>query len=521
MKTPTERAADFMAALRRRWPAALAVFVLTIGCAVTLTTLQHKKYDATAQILLQPTDAVQAAISPGSVSSPADAQRDVNTYAKMITVDPVAGAVRSQLRLSTTLHALLSRISVSGEETSNLVSITARDPSPAQAARLASAFATQYQAYRRQTALAQIGQALAAVQVDPQAKIAGSPLALRAQQLQAAAAAETGGVQIIRPAVAPSSPASPKLITNIVVGLMAALILAIATVLTLEAFDRRLLGEPQFEAAFDAPVLGVIPGGRKDGANGLTIRRQAYTDLAARIAFTDVAADCRAIMISPASERERGAAAALSLTQALAMMGRGVVLIEADIGPHHAPSEGESDEPSGLTSVLTGRARFEHELAEVHFVARSRGDGGDLEPWALVSYLALPPGPRAAEPEGLLGRDAMREVLEQAKLRGDLVLVSTAPLERPSAMLPLARVCDGIIVLAQEGSMKAEQAQGIASRLAETDASLLGTVILPAQPSAASAPGFSGLIARNGGTSANGNGSALDPRATAAAAQDD
>jgi capsular polysaccharide biosynthesis protein len=160
MKTPTERMRDFAAAVRRRWPAALLVFALTLASATALTAMRHKKYEATAQILLQPTDAERADLSPGSAGSPADAERDVNTYAQLITVDPVANAVRRELRLRTTPRALISQISVSGQATSNLVSIAAQDASPEQAARLATEFATQYQAYRRETAVQQINQAL-------------------------------------------------------------------------------------------------------------------------------------------------------------------------------------------------------------------------------------------------------------------------------------------------------------------------------------------------------------------------
>ena len=71
----------------------------------------------------------------------------------------------------------------------------------------------------------------------------------------------------------------------------------------------------------------------------------------------------------------------------------------------------------------------------------------------------------------------MRDVLEQAKARGDLVLVTTAPLDHPGGMLPLARLCDGVIVLAHEQSTRAEQAQGIVELLRTTDAPLLGTML--------------------------------------------
>jgi len=524
-QTPTERAQNFAAALRRRWPAALIVLVLTLASALALTSMQHTKYEATAQILLQPTDAVQGVVSPGSVSSPADAQRDVNTYTQMITVDPVADAVRHQLGLTIALPALVSKITIFGQETSNLVSITAQDSSAAQAARLATAFATQSQAYRKQVALRQIQQALVTSEADPLAKVKGSSVAVRIQELQAGAASETGGVQIVRPASVPDSPASRKLLTHILVGLIAALVLAAASVLGLEAVDHRLRGSLQFEAAFGAPVLGTIPGGRRlnNPMRRQALRRRAYTDLAARLAFTSVVDGSGAIMISPASKRESARSFALGLTQALGMLGRRVVLIEADLSAEHALRDAESDEPGGLTAVLTGRSSFERELTDVHFVAGSTTRGRELESRALVSYSTLTCGPPVAEPEALLGRAVMREVLERAKARGDLVLLTTAPLDQPSGVLPLARLCDGVIVLANEQSTRVEQAQGIADLLGATDAPLLGTVVVPegtAEQSSTSGQGFAGLIPRIRQESSNGSSPGMHPRSVAGPQED-
>ena len=202
----------------------------------------------------------------------------------------------------------------------------------------------------------QIDQALATAEADPQAKIAGSLVAQRVQQLQAAAAAETGGVHIIRPASVPGSPASPKVLTSIVVGFIAALILAVAAVFGLEAVDRRLLGGAQFEAAFGAPVLGAIPSGRRrrDRVALHAARRKAYSDLAARLAFTSVAEDSCAIMISPASKLESAGAVALGLAEALGVLGQRVVLLDADLGGQPPRYANGSDERGGLTSVLVG-----------------------------------------------------------------------------------------------------------------------------------------------------------------------
>src|SRR5436305_9642533 len=125
LRTPVQRLGDLMAVVRRRWIPAVAVFGLVLFAAILSTAVRHKTYVATAQILLQPTDTVQSTISPGSIPGQADAERDVTTNTQLITSEPVAAAVRSQLGLPITLPRLESMIRVGGAETSNLVSIEA------------------------------------------------------------------------------------------------------------------------------------------------------------------------------------------------------------------------------------------------------------------------------------------------------------------------------------------------------------------------------------------------------------
>jgi capsular polysaccharide biosynthesis protein len=482
IRTPVERLGDFGAALRRRWVPAVAVFALVLFAAVASTAVRHKTYVGTAQILLQPTDTVQSTISPGSIPGQADAERDVTTNTQLITSEPVAAAVRRELGIPITLPRLESRIKVGGAETSNLVSIEASDANPARAAQLATAFATQYQTYRREIAVQQINQALAAAESDPQSKVAASAVAARVRQLQAAAAAETGGVQIVRPATVPMHPASPKLSSAVLLGLVAGIALALCVVFGLEAVDRRLLSRDQFEDAFQAPVLAAIPPRRRGGdtrAGQVALEREC-TDLAARLAFTDAARDSRVIMLSPASSAEAAGPVALGLAQALATLGRRVMLIEADLVGRPGLRAGEPGEPGGLSAVLTGRSNLSREVTEMHFLTEAADGSGELEPWARVSYATLPSGPRVGEPEALLGRGAMRDVLAQAAERNDVVLVLSCPFDRPSGVLPLARLCDGAIVLARQRSLHVEQARGIADLLAGTRARMLGAVLLPA-----------------------------------------
>jgi capsular polysaccharide biosynthesis protein len=491
MKTPSERMRELADAVRRRWRVAAAVLGFTLVGAIALTAAQQKYYEAAAQILIQPTDKVESTINPGAIASQADASRDVTTDTQMITVEPVAAGVERELALHLTLPRLIERITVSGAETSNLVSITARDSSPQAAAALATAFARQYQGYRREVALQQINASLQAARENPQARLAGSSVAARVTQLEAAAASETGGVQIIRAALPPRSPASPALRSRLMLAFLIGLVLALAAVLAVEAFDRRLIAPGGFEAALDAPVLAVLAHGHGRGAddNGdqRAVRRRANAELAARLAFTDAARGARAIMISPASGLHSAGEFARGLAEALATLGLRVALLEGDIAAGTDRRWVGPRDGGGLTAILNGKSTFGGELTEMRLAPAPARNGGP-ETSARTAYTLLPSGPRAADPQALLARPAMREVLAEAKAGHDLVLVQTAAMDQVSSVLPLVRLCDGAILLAVERSINVDDARAIAALVQSAGLELLGIVLDDARRPGHAAP---------------------------------
>jgi Mrp family chromosome partitioning ATPase len=70
--------------------------------------------------------------------------------------------------------------------------------------------------------------------------------------------------------------------------------------------------------------------------------------------------------------------------------------------------------------------------------------------------------------------------IDQARDRADIVLVQAPPLDRPGATMPVARLCDGIIVVGRPRSIKAARARAIMDLLSATPTPILGIVLDPA-----------------------------------------
>src|SRR5215208_568222 len=466
--TPVERLAALLATLRRRWRVALLVFAITVGTTLFLTMRGPSQYAASAQILLQPSDAVSQVLSPGVVPSPANAQRDIDTNTSLITATPVLEAVRRRLGLRMSTRELTKKIDVSGQETSNLLSITAHDNSARQAARIATAVAVEYENYRRSAARDAIRQSVAAgksrlLALERTGAPAAERRALRDRliQLQTSAAIGIDVPQVIRRATTPLTPAAPSLLIP-VASVLLGIVLAICAALGRELIDKRLLRAEDAESAFGMPILLSLSASGRSRDRRKAADDAAYASLAARLAVDRPQDRARVLMISATGPRDISGNVATGLASQLVALGLRVVQVEAtlrrtpaqpngEVQPPYdlsaIPLEGESNGkagPHGLSAVLQGLSSFSDELVlyrlETPGTIDQHHDEGD--------WKVLPAGSPVPNPGVLLGRATLASTISKARADADFVVVMGPPAGTNEAF-PVAALTDGILLVAE------------------------------------------------------------------------
>jgi non-specific protein-tyrosine kinase len=468
--TPVHDLGRVLAAIRRRWLVAATVLAITLLATGAASRLGKSHYEATAQILLQLPDQVNGVLNPDGATSPANAQRDVTTNAQLITSVPVADAVRHQLHLTDTSKQLIARLSVTGQTTSNLVEITARDSLPDRAARVATAVARQYQAYRRQSAQDAIGSAisaassrLTAMDATAQASAEGRALATRLHQLQTAQAVATGGVQLVRPATVPTAPVprlSPLLAA---VAFMLGLALAAAAIAVLERCDRRLLDEDAIADALGLPVLARVPAGGRGRRR--RERTEAVDAVAARLRFVPPGKKAQVVMVAPAANYS-AEDLAIELVDVMAGFEPSVMLIDADLSRARARGDAMDD---GLTGVLRRGRSLEDALVPVLLE--------DGEEWRAGAWQLLPAGCGAARPMSLLASPEMRQLVAAARESADVVVVISPPLTHSAEALTVAALCDEIVVVARPRWTTRDDAARVREILGAARAGVAGVVV--------------------------------------------
>jgi polysaccharide biosynthesis transport protein len=473
-ETPADRMSMYAATLRRRWRFAVAIVAATVLAGVSVAALTPKSYDATAKVLIGQRAQIDALL--GAADYTPDPERDVNTSIELITIEPVVHEVRRRLGLSLPPAALAGKVETGLDRNSNVVSITVRDDSPQQAARIANAFALAYQAFRARSARASIQDAVAsaerrAARLDPGGERDALETELR--QLQAAAAFQTGGVQVVRRATAASAVASGGLMSSAIVAGLLGIFLAAAAVVLLARTDKRLRGEADLEAHAGAPVLATVPnGGRPSGGAGAS---DALATLAMSLALRDRRSpNGRAarvfLLVSPG--REEGATdVALGLARALADTGRRAIAIEADLREPAFAGRLGLPEAGGLTDVLDGSRTADQELVEL-----GGSNGGPVRAWA------LPAGAPRPLPQPVLAGRRMATLVAEAHHNADVVLLAGAPAGVFGDSFALVPLADAILLVARLDVTRRDDAQRVVQALGDLGCPLVGAVATTGAP---------------------------------------
>jgi capsular exopolysaccharide synthesis family protein len=490
-----------LGSLRRRAPWILICFVLVAAAAYGVSKHQTKKYTATTSLVFSNNQlAQQVAGLPVASSNSQLAQQ--NTNLKLVelgdmaekTASLLAGAKSATpLARGLTESKISESLSVSTEKESNIVNITVTTTSPALTAEIANTYADQFVAEQQSSnhkyyahALKLVEKQLGALSPKQRAGTAGLALQDRAQSLGVLAELKNGNVEVAKAAKVPTSPSSPKVSRNTVLGGMLGLLLGLGIAFLLERLDRRIREPRDLEGIYGLPLLGVVPessalarSGRAGAGTGKGTQSkqlpageaEAFHLIRAHLRYFNVDRELRTLMVASAAPGDGKTTVARHLAAAAARVGSRVLLLEADLRRPTIAQQLDVQSGPGVSDVLIGAVTLREATQTIDLDSPS-GDGGHgrmLD--VLVAGVALPPNPGE-----LIESHAMEALLEQAKSEYDLVVIDTPPLTAVSDAFPLLSKVDGVIIVGRVGKNRRDVAQRLHETLTGAGAPLLGVV---------------------------------------------
>jgi Mrp family chromosome partitioning ATPase/capsular polysaccharide biosynthesis protein len=507
--TPGTRGADdhtileqYLRALRLYWWVVVAAAVVVGLTAYVVSARADPVYEARATLYYgnEVGDYTALALELAGVNTTLERSMVVSrAQAAMGGATPVGGDAEvsaEPVSMSTSASA------VGALSATRLVVIIARAGTANGAALLANAYAEAFVDYRtalvRQIARAGIKvvrQQLTGLQ-SPEAQAAAGiesvtatyvTLSQRLAELQYQATEGTGGYVLVKAAVPPAAPASPRPLRSAVLGFGVGLVVALLLLLPLYRLRPRLGGDEDVADLLRLPIIGRLPYAPSAGtAEALTSSADAEAYRRLRAVLVPLVHDgsAKTLLFTGAGDGGAGAAVLARLGLLLAQSERRVVLVDADLRSPSLHALLGLPNGRGVSTVVGGGDALTAALQTAPDLARpgghdDGGQGGALE--------VLTSGPPADQAGDLVATPAMAGVLAELRETADVVLVHAPGLLEAADASALAGMVDALVVFVDRAVARRRTLRQCRAYLDLTACRLVGVVILNKSKAAAAA----------------------------------
>jgi capsular exopolysaccharide synthesis family protein len=463
----------FLQTVRERLLLVFIVFAVVVGAAVVYVATADKVYEADADILVTPVPTQEAVLSTvGVIVQSADPSLDVETANQLIDSPAVGERAAKTLDEGQSGEELRDSTSVAPIPESNIVAVTASGPSPEAAAERANAFAAAAVETRSETIAANIEQVLPQLREDlaeSEDESSSQSISNTIATLIAFRASGNATIQVETEASPPGSAASPRTVPILVGAVIIGLALGIAAAFTAQVLDPRLRREEQLRGLFSLPILARITReksrrGPLTRPNLTPVGQEGYRTLRAAVAAASrEEGGPHSILIGGSGPSEGKSTTAINLATALAMAGKKVILIDADLRRPSIGSALELGERPGVVSVLLGEVPFDHALIQAPEIENLNLLVADRAGTDYADLFSLP---------------AARRMLAEAERSADYVVIDSPPLGDVVDGLQLAHHVDEVLLVVHLGRTRIRKVRELAELLASSGIRPIGIALL-------------------------------------------
>jgi non-specific protein-tyrosine kinase len=278
----------------------------------------------------------------------------------------------------------------------------------------------------------------------------------------------TNRLTILEPAGLPTEPIKQNLILNLLMALVVGAVLGAGGGYLLEFLDDSIQNSSELRQRLGIPLLASIPalphsnklvminGGASPAGS------EAYRGLRTNLQHIALTQSIGALVMTGPTPHEGKSITAANACISLALAGRRVILIDADL---HRPKQHQLFQLSnavGLTSVL-----LDSNL-DLMTVLKSTN---------VPNLRILTSGPLPSNPSELLGSERMQHLLDKLKTEADIVILDTPPVSAVVDATVLATQVEGVLIVLRANRTSWTVAKRTLEILRQVRAPIIGAVL--------------------------------------------
>lgn len=487
---------------RYRW-LVLAVTVLAGLSGFAASHLQTTLYEAEARLLLN--EPGQSGVFQDRDRAIAGGDRYVRNQAEAANSPQVAHRAAELLDSSLTAEDVRRQVQARPSVDVDVLTISARAPSPEGAAQLANTLGQAYRELALEDTKARADRAIEELSENRnelrgeaervEQALAADPDNLRlqaehdgivrdlvdverlAREIASEAELRGDGVRLFQEAVEPESPAQPQPLRNAavaaVLGLLASAAFSWWRAEHTQSADRRQDAAPVLRA----PLLGQISDFKAAGVTGVDPTRsaphsgpaEAYQFVVASLEYALERSGGTTVVLTSASPGDGKTVTALNLAVAAARDGRRVLLTDGDQRARGLSRLTEVAPTPGLTDLADDAVPFDGCVAKL--------EATDSQ------FTFVPVGTPSHDAAGFYRTPGFRKAMNRIRERADLIIIDTPPVLAVSDTSAIAGQADGIVVVVKRGT-PLSRLEEVRERLAFVGTPVLGYVFNRADPKA-------------------------------------
>jgi polysaccharide biosynthesis transport protein len=514
---------QYVAIVWKRWWLILLTTVLAAVAAAVVSFTATPVYRSTATLMVEgrsdPYEEAYRAAFNNEASAAA--------YARQVTGPAIAEAVVARLGLSLAPEDVQELIAADHLPDTAMFEISVQHPDPGLAYTLADTTVevfiertTTQVTQRYQDALDELESQIAALQAEiTEDRIAwssyGEPSTLTAaaraeqarlqteitnnqtrltsllnstEQFRLAMARASGGLSVFQPARLPRAPFSPQPARNIALATVVGGMIGVGTAFLLDYLDDTVHAPEDARQALGVAVLGAVPSVTEDPSCGwlaekepLSAAAEAFRDLRTSLQYASLDAPLSTILVTSTEPDEGKSFVASNLATAVAVTGKRVLLLEADLRRSQVHHIWKVERSPGLSEAL--RAFSEAEAAAGSPTSSGRSVTAHqavracIQATAIDRLALMTAGAKIATPAELLNSQTFQEVLAELRADFDLIILDSPPILTVTDAAVLAGKVDGVLMVMASGQTRLPMAARTLARVEEVGGNLLGIVI--------------------------------------------
>lgn len=319
------------------------------------------------------------------------------------------------------------------------------------------------------------------------------------------AAASTGGIRIVDMPMMPVKPVPINIKQKLAMFLVVGLGLALFIIIALEMFDHSIRSPDEIDTLLQLPVLGQIPSfpgadgfstalqrkrrsaslfwnrlkrdsGKTDSAEVIESHPErfiitqmkpkdpvveAYRTLRSNLQFAGIDGPVKTLLISSPNPGEGKTMTAANLGIALALLGKTVCVVDADLRKPKQHTVFDLKQNPGLTNCLV------EGLSIPKVVQKTR-----IENLSVLTSGKTPPNP--AE---VIGSKKMQEIIAELRKRFDFTIFDSPPVIAVTDAVLLASRLDGVLLIIRHESTNRFSASDVVNSLRKAKIRIFGVVL--------------------------------------------